>query len=327
MARLGNQRLRSAMNGRSPAALVPARPFSSLWNPWPYVPRSPLPAVRRAAPSSPNPPPSGPRRARSSRHFGCTLQSVRRSWPKLLSRALDRAEAGRHGRGPHRVPSAPWLLSLCTAVPGHERDRGSRAAAQQGPGGSVRPRRGAPPRARGCGGAGGGQVTPGSKPQVPLEPPEPVALTGSLGRRAARRVHTHLPLRGPRAARRAGGCKRAPGTAAAAAGARPAHGALRRGSAVLIPDRRPARPRSALPLRGGVGRGGKQPPPASQVGPRGPNPLQTSSGGRPGAPSALRPAVGGLRGLLPGTGGYGYKPSLPPAAPAPRPRYCKHCSS
>lgn len=160
---------------------------------------------------------------------------------------------------------------------------------------------------------------PGSKPRVPPEPPEPVALTGSLGRRAARRVHTHLLLRGPRAARRAGGCKRAPGTAAAAAGARPAHGAVRRGGTVLIPDRRPARPRSALPLRGGVGRGGKQPPPASQVGPRGPSPFQTSSGGRPGAPSALRPAVGGLRGLLPGTGGYAYKTSLPQQPPPPAP--------
>lgn len=66
-----------------PAALI-TKPFSSLWNP-DYVPAPPLPA--NPAGGSLAPPthrPAAPAGIRSSRHFGCTLQSVRRSLAQAL---------------------------------------------------------------------------------------------------------------------------------------------------------------------------------------------------------------------------------------------------
>lgn len=149
----------------------------------------------------------------------------------------------------------------------------------------------------GKGRAGGprGSRQPGDPPGPRPSPftPKPVALPGR-----ARRVHTHLPLRGPRFARRAGGHRRA------------LCGAERN----PIPDRRPARavqtgrapaghqaappppPRCVLPLRGGVGRGGEQPPPAPQAGARAGQILSKQAlGSRLGARRALRPALGSLR--------------------------------
>lgn len=174
---------------------------------------------------------------------------------------------------------------------------------------------------------GGRPGDPGSKPRVPLEPPEPVALTGSLeAARGAARPHSPSRCEGPAPLAALADANELPGTAAAAAGARPAHGALRRGSAVLIPDRRPARPRSSAP----PGRGWRRKATSTRFPGRAarakssPNKLR-----RPAevlqAPSAQPWAA--LRGLLPDTGGYGCKPSLPSRPPPPRPRYCKHCSS
>lgn len=229
-ARLGDQLLRSEMNGRPTAARAP-RPAPA--------PRSPA----RRLPAPRNPPLGG--------HLGCTLQSVPRSWPKLCQGRRAGLRPGGTAAAPAEPPARPGVCGAARPGRGARSGQPSRGAARAG---RVRP---APP-GRATEGAGtrrgaGSQVTPGTEPRVPPQPPELVPLPGSRGRRGARRVHTHLPLRGPRAARRAGGCERAPRTAAAAAGARPARSALRRGGAVLIPDRRPARAaqRSAPPGRGG----------------------------------------------------------------------------
>lgn len=231
-ARLGDQLLRSEMNGRPTAARAP-RPAPA--------PRSPA----RRLPAPRNPPLGG--------HLGCTLQSVPRSWPKLCQGRRAGLRPGGTAAAPAEPPARPGVCGAARPGRGARSGQPSRGAARAG---RVRP---APP-GRATEGAGtrrgaGSQVTPGTEPRVPPQPPELVPLPGSRGRRGARRVHTHLPLRGPRAARRAGGCERAPRTAAAA-GARPARSALRRGGAVLIPDRRPARAaqRSAPPGRGGEGR-------------------------------------------------------------------------
>lgn len=164
------------------------------------------------------------------------------------------------------------------------------------PGGSVQPRWGAPPRAQGEAGPGTwgrGQL---GDPEVQTRVPPNRSRWPCPGVRAARgaaRPHSppapRAPLRSPRWLTPTS--------------------ALRRG-AQSHPDRRPARavqtgrapaghravpppPRRALPLPGGVERGGEQPPPASQAGALTGQVLSKQAlGSRLGAQRALRPALG-----------------------------------
>lgn len=193
------------------------------------------------------------RRAHSSGHLGCTLQSVPRSWPELFQGRRTGLRPGwpRPQPSPRRA-----LASAALHVPGSGvrlGQQGRRAARA----GKVRP---APP-GRATEGAGmrrgtGGQVTRGAKPQAPQEPPELVALPKRLtscsqgpAPLAALVDINELPERQRRPP--------APGPRAALCGTEAQSSSLTAG---------PPGPRGALPLRGGVGRGGKELPPASQVG-------------------------------------------------------------
>lgn len=113
--------------------------------------------------------------------------------------------------------------------------------------------------------------------------------------------------------------------------------ALRRG-AQSHPDRRPARavqtgrapaghravpppPRRALPLPGGVERGGEQPPPASQAGAlTGQVFSKQALGSRLGAQRALRPALGSPRVSPQAQGRLRLQTFLPTSSTAPTPQ-------
>lgn len=265
-------------------------------NPGPCTPAPRSPAGRTLLPASPLSGPAG--------HATPGTRTALCKVPRGVGRALQKrrwAGLGLAGRPARAAPQNPWRPGVGGAArprPG-ERGRG----AEKGPrrseaGGSVWPRRGALPRARGgarSGPRGHGQPgDPGVRTQVPSNRSRcPCRMHR---RRGARRVHTHLPLRGPRSARRAGGRRRA----------------LCSAERSPIPDRRPARgradgprarrapsrPAAAAPRSAPAGRGGERRRAASTRFPgrraSGPSPLQTSSRQRQrlGAQRALRPALG-----------------------------------
>lgn len=200
--------------------------------------------------------------------------------------------AGRPARGPAEPP-ASWRWRASEVG---EPSRGRGEARREGQSG---PAAGVPYPGHGGGARSGprGHGQPGDpwvRTQVPSNRSRcPCRMHR---RRGARRVHTHLPLRGPRSARRAGGHRRA----------------LCSAERSPIPDRRPARgradgprarrapsrPAAAAPRSAPAGRGGERRRAASTRFPgrraSRPNPLQTSPPQWQwlGAQRALRPASG-----------------------------------
>lgn len=170
--------------------------------------RAPLesPAMHSRSPKSgradpaPGVPAQWSRRARNTGHPGCTLQSAQRSWPSPAKRRWAGLRLA--GRPARAAPQNPWRPGVGGAARPRPRERGrgaGRGPRRSEPGGSVWPRRGALPRARGEARSeprGRGQPgDPGVRTQVPSNRSRcPCRMRR---RRGARRVHTHLPLRGP----------------------------------------------------------------------------------------------------------------------------------
>lgn len=223
------------------------------------------------ADSAPSVPAQWPCWARNAGHSDCTLQSAQRSWPSPAKAALGRARAGRPAgaRGPAE-PLASWRWWRRTS-PAWRARSGSREGAAAKRGGRVRlAPAGVPYPGHGEGPGRGhegtdSQVTPGFEPKsLRTGAGVPAGCTGGAGRGASTLTSRS---EGPaQLAALADADERSAARSAVPSPTAGPPGAVQTGRAPVGHRAAPPPPRRALPLRGGVGRGGEQPPPASQAG-------------------------------------------------------------
>lgn len=223
------------------------------------------PKSLRADPA-PGVPAQWSRRARNTGHPGCTLQSAQRSWPSPAKRRWAGLRlAGR----PRRTPGVLALVAPHVPGPASEvgepgRGRGeARREGPSGPAGVPYPGHGEGP-GRGHEGAGS-QVTPGFEPKsLRTGAGVPAGCAGGAGRGASTLTSRS---EGPaQLAALADTDERAAARSAVPSPTAGRPGAVQTGRAPVGHRAAPPPPRRALPLRGGVGRGGEQPPTASQAG-------------------------------------------------------------